>query len=189
MTPADSLQHKSVLVGITGGIASYKSATLVSRLVQSGAQVTVAMTESATRFITPLTLQALSGNPVYTSVWDQHESADPQHIRLADRLDAAVIAPATMNTIAKLAIGMTDDVVSLILSAVDRSATPVLIAPSMNATMWTQPSTKRNVEQLREDGFRIVGPDEGWQACRHVGAGRMVEPEDLLAALAEAVGD
>lgn len=172
------------MVGVTGGIAAYKACWLVSRLAQGGATVTVAMTESATRFVTPLTFQALSGKPVYTSPWQHVESQDPQHISLATSCDLAVVAPCTMDCLARLATGRTDDVVTLILSAVDRAKTPVLLAPSMNAVMWAQPSTRRNVETLRGDGFEFVGPDEGWQACRTVGAGRMAEPDAILAAVA-----
>lgn len=175
------LADKRVLVGVTGGIAAYKTATVVSRLAQAGASVTVAMTPGATRFVTPLTFQALSGRPVYTTPWEHIESHDPQHISLAEALDIALIAPATMDCLARLATGRTEDVVSLILSAVDLSKTPVLLAPAMNTTMWSQASTQRNVATLRGDGFRFVGPGEGWQACRRVGPGRMSEPEEILA--------
>lgn len=178
---------KRVLVGVTGGIAAYKTATLVSRLAQAGAQVTVAMTEAATHFITPLTFQALSGRPVYTSAWEHVESQDPQHISLAKAADAAIIAPCTMDCMAKLATGRTDDVVTLILSAIDRTTTPVLLAPSMNVVMWSQPSTQRNAATLHADGFTLVGPADGWQACRQVGTGRMSEPDELLEALRQAV--
>ena len=171
---------KRVLVGVTGGIAAYKACTIVSRLTQSGASVTVAMTEAAARFVTPLTFQSLSGAPVYTSAWDQIESKDPQHISLARSLDLAIVAPATMDCLAKLAIGRSDDVVSLILSAIDRATTPIVLAPAMNETMWTQPSNQRNVKQLVEDGFYMIGPGEGWQACRTIGTGRMSEPEEIL---------
>jgi phosphopantothenoylcysteine decarboxylase/phosphopantothenate--cysteine ligase len=181
---AGAVRGKRILVGVTGGIASYKSCWLVSRLAQSGAVVTVAMTESATKFVTPLTFQALSGKPVYTSAWQHIESHDPQHISLASGADLAIVAPCTMDCLARLATGRTDDVVTLILSAVDRQKTPVLLAPSMNAVMWDQPSTKRNVETLRGDGFEFVGPEAGWQACRTVGTGRMAEPEAILAAVA-----
>ncbi|MEN1704659.1 MAG: flavoprotein [Planctomycetota bacterium] len=184
---ADAFNGKRLVVGVCGGIAAYKTATVVSKLAQAGAEVTVCMTENATRFIPALTLQALSGRHVYTSQWQHVESQDPQHISLADSADAILIAPCTMDCMARLAIGRTDDVVTLILSAVDRSTTPVLLAPAMNHVMWDQPSTKRNLETLRGDGFRFVGPADGWQACRHVGAGRMSEPEDLLDALAEVV--
>lgn len=173
-----------LLVGVCGGIAAYKTATVVSRLAQSGATVTVAMTESATKFVTPLTFQALSAKPVYTSPWQHTEAHDPQHISLADSIDAAVIAPCTMDTMAKLATGRTDDVVTLILSAVDRARVPVLLAPAMNSVMWAQASTQRNAATLDGDGFRFVGPGDGWQACRHVGSGRMSEPEEILDTLA-----
>jgi phosphopantothenoylcysteine decarboxylase/phosphopantothenate--cysteine ligase len=181
----DAVRGKKILVGITGGIAAYKSCWLVSRLAQRGAVVTVAMTESATKFVTPLTFQALSGKPVYTSAWQHIESHDPQHISLATGADLAVVAPCTMDCLGRLATGRTDDVVTLILSAVDRRKTPVLLAPSMNAVMWDQPSTQRNVETLRGDGFEFVGPEAGWQACRTVGTGRMAEPAAILAAVAE----
>ncbi len=185
MNPA--FEDKRVLVGVTGGIAAYKSAMLVSRLAQSGASVTVAMTPAATRFVTALTFQALSGRPVYTTPWEHIESHDPQHVSLADSIDAAVVAPCSMDCLARLASGRADDVVTLILSAVDRARAPVLLAPAMNAQMWSQPATQRNIATLRADGFLFVGPTEGWQACRRVGPGRMSEPEDIVAALGGAL--
>lgn len=178
---------RRILVGLSGGIACYKSAFVVSRLVQAGAEVTVLMTEASTRFVTPLTFQALSGRPVYTSQWEHIESHDPQHITLARSADLLLIAPCTMDMMAKLAIGRTDDVVSLVASAIDRRKQPCLLAPSMNAVMWSQPATQRALAQLREDGFTIVGPDSGWQACRTEGPGRMSEPEAILAAVAAAL--
>jgi len=181
----DALRGARIIVGATGGIAAYKSATLVSRLAQRGAEVTCLMTDSATRFITPLTLQALSGRPVYTSQWEHVESQDPQHISLARSADVGVVAPCTMDAMAKFATGRTDDVLSLVISAIDRRRTPVLLAPSMNEVMWSQPSTQRNLETLRGDGFSFVGPGEGWQACRAVGTGRMSEPEQILDAIVE----
>lgn len=181
------VKGKRIIIGVTGGIAAYKTAMIVSRLAQAGAEVTVAMTEAATHFVTPLTFQALSGRTVYTSSWEHVESKDPQHISLADAADAAIVAPCTMDCMAKLATGRTDDVVTLILSAVDRAKTPVLLAPSMNTVMWSQPATLRNARQLADDGFTLVGPGDGWQACRHVGAGRMSEPEVILAALIAAL--
>lgn len=182
---ANPLVGRRILVGVTGGIAAYKTAALVSRLAQEGADVTVAMTDAATRFVTPLTFQALSANPVYTSQWEHVESSDPQHVALARQADIAVVAPCTMDCMAKLAVGLTEDVVCLILGAVDRAKTPVLLAPSMNAEMWGQASTRRNVERLVEDGFEMVGPGEGWQACRTEGVGRMSEPEEILGAVVE----
>ncbi len=175
--------NASILVGVCGGIAAYKSAALVSTLAQRGDSVTVCMTDAATRFVAPLTFEALSGRRVLTSAWEQVESHDSQHVALARSTDLAVIAPTTMDTLAKLATGRADDVVTLILAAVDRARTPVLLAPSMNATMWAQPATQRNVETLRSDGFRFVGPDSGWQACRTDGAGRMAEPDAILSAI------
>ncbi len=188
--PASALALRGVrvVVGVTGGIAAYKTCWLVSRLAQAGAEVTVLMTEAATRFVGPITFQALSGRPVYTSAWEHVESQDPQHINLARAADVAIVAPCTMDCMAKLAAGLTDDVVTLVLSAIDRAKTPVLLAPSMNEAMWNQPATQRNARLLVGDGFRLIGPGEGWQACRTVGAGRMSEPEELLAAVVAAAG-
>lgn len=183
----DALNGASVIVAVTGGIAAYKTCWLVSRLAQAGAEVTVLMTQDATRFVTPLTFQALSGKPVYTSQWEHVENKDPQHIGLARRADLAIVAPCTMNTIAKLAHGLADDIVTVVLSAIERSKTPVLLAPAMNEAMWGQASTQRNAKQLVEDGFELIGPAEGWQACRTVGAGRMVEPEQLLDEVAQRI--
>ncbi len=181
------VRGKRIIVGVTGGIAAYKACTLVSRLAQAGGEVTVCMTPAATKFVTPLTFQALSARPVYTSAWEHVESHDPQHVSLASGAHAVVIAPCTMDCIARLAHGLTDDVVTLVVSAVDRKKTPVLLAPSMNAAMWSQASTQRNLETLRRDGFVLVGPDEGWQACRTVGQGRMSEPEVILERVAAAL--
>lgn len=171
---------RRVLVGVCGGIAAYKTCTIVSRLAQAGAHVTVAMTPSATQFVAPLTFQALSARPVYTSPWQHIESQDPQHIKLAETTDLAIVAPCTMDALARLATGRADDVVTLILSAIDRTRTPVLLAPSMNTVMWSQPATQRNLKQIQEDGFEVVAPGVGWQACRQVGPGRMAEPEEIL---------
>ena len=176
-----------MIVGLTGGIACYKVAHVVSALTQEGVEVTVAMTEAATRFVTPLTFQALSGRPVCTSPWEHPESADVQHIALAAAADLMLIAPCTMNMLAKLATGHADDIVSLIAAAIDVKTKPILLAPSMNAVMYGQPSTQRNLRQLAEDGFRIIPPASGWQACRAEGIGRLPEPEVLLAAVREAL--
>lgn len=181
---------RRIFVGVTGGISAYKVCTLVSRLVQAGADVTVAMTDGATKFVTALTFASLSGKQVFTSPWDhigEGGAQDPQHISLARALDAAIVAPCTMDCAARLATGRADDAVTLILSAVDRAKTPVLLAPAMNAAMWAQPATQRNLATLRADGFAIIGPSEGWQACRTSGPGRMSEPEELFAALATAI--
>jgi phosphopantothenoylcysteine decarboxylase/phosphopantothenate--cysteine ligase len=152
-------------------------------MAQRGADVTVAMTDAATRFIAPLTFQALSGRPVYTSQWEHIEAHDPQHIRLARAADLMLIAPCSMDMLAKLAHGRTDDVVSLIASAIDLKRQPALLAPSMNDVMWNQPSTQRNLAQLQRDGFEIIGPGAGWQACRSEGIGRLAEPQEILVAI------
>ena len=181
------MRGKRVLVGVTGGIAAYKACIVMSKLAQAGAEVTVIMTEAATKFVTPLTFQALSGRPVYTSPWEHVESNDPQHVSLARQADVAVVCPCSMDTLAKLATGRADDVVTLVLAAVDREKTPVLLAPSMNEAMWNQPATQRNLRTLDGDGYRFIGPGEGWQACRTVGVGRMSEPEEILHAVVGAL--
>jgi phosphopantothenoylcysteine synthetase/decarboxylase len=176
---------RRIIIGLSGGIACYKVASVVSALVQGGAEVTVAMTEAAARFVAPLTFQALSGRPVYESQWSHIESHDPQHISLARSAELMLIAPCTMDMLAKLAGGRTDDVVSLIASAVDVSSgrQPILLAPSMNEVMYNQPSTQRNLAQLRADGFEIIEPGAGWQACRTEGVGRLAEPDEILRAV------
>lgn len=181
--PGSPVSGKRIVVGVTGGIAAYKACWLVSRLAQAGAEVTVLMTPAATKFVGPITFQALSGRPVYTSPWEHVESSDPQHISLARAADLAIVAPCTMDCLARLAHGFTDDIVTLVLSAIDRRRTPVLLAPSMNSVMWEQPPNQRNLAQVQADGFTVIAPGEGWQACRTVGAGRMAEPEELLAAI------
>ena len=183
----DRLSGRRIVIGVCGGIAAYKVASVVSTLVQADAEVHVAMTEGACRFVTPLTFQALAGRAVYTSVWDQHEKADPKHVRLADQLDVALVAPCTMDMLGKLVLGRADDAVSAILAAVDRTRVPVLLSPSMNTQMWNQPSTQRNLTTLSEDGFRILAPGEGWQACRRTGPGRLPEPDELVEAVAKAL--
>jgi len=138
------------------------------------------MTDAPTQFVTPLTFQARSGRPVRSDQWAHVDCSCPQHIALARRSDLVLVAPATMDLLARLASGFTDDVVSLVCSAVDRRTTPVIVAPSMNAVMWEQPANRRNVETLRGDGYEVIDPDSGWQACRTEGPGRLPEPEALL---------
>lgn len=176
-----------VIVGVTGGIACYKVAHVVSRLTQAGVEVTVAMSGGAARFVTPLTFQALSGRPVYTSQWEHVETHDPQHVSLARSADAMLVAPCTMDMLARLAHGRADDVVSLIASAIDRARQPALLAPAMNEVMWRQPATQRNLEQLRADGWSVIEPTEGWQACRTEGMGRLAEPETIIEAVTAAL--
>jgi len=185
--PQADLAGRRVLVCVTGGIAAYKTATVVSRLSQRGCDVRVAMTEAATKFVSPLTFESLSGHPVVTGIWDHHDPGDVQHVNLADRTEVALVAPCSMDCLARLAHGHASDPVTLIVSAIDRTRTPVLLAPSMNSVMLAQPSTQRNLEQIREDGYQVLDAESGWQACRHVGPGRMPEPEALIAVVSEAL--
>jgi phosphopantothenoylcysteine decarboxylase/phosphopantothenate--cysteine ligase len=172
---ADS-DAKRILLGVTGGIAAYKSAELVRELQRRGADVQVAMTDSACQFITPVTMQALSGKPVYTSMWDSRVPNGMPHIELSRDRELIVVAPATADFIAKLVHGNADDLLSTLCLARE---CPLLVAPAMNRQMWENPATRRNLMQLRQDGIDVLGPDEGDQACGEVGAGRMLEPIDL----------
>jgi phosphopantothenoylcysteine decarboxylase/phosphopantothenate--cysteine ligase len=176
-----TLSSRSLLVCVCGGIAAYKVADLVSKLAQAKASVTVAMTDEAQKFVGPATFRALSANSVYTDLWDHLEGKDPQHIRLAQTADLVVVAPCTANTLAKMAHGLADDLVSTILLATDPRK--VLIAPAMNEAMWNHPATQRNAKAVFDDGVQFVGPGAGWQACRTVGVGRMSEPAEILAAI------
>ncbi len=179
-----ALKGRRILVALSGGIACYKIASLVSTVAQVGADVTVMMTEAATRFVTPLTFQTLSGRPVYTSMWQAEENFDAQHIALARGCDLVILAPATANMLAKISHGICDDLVSTVICALPRE-TPVLIAPAMNTEMWNNPITQKNVAELRDTlNYQFIGPDEGWQACRTSGAGRMSEADDIVAAAA-----
>ncbi|HEY7115639.1 MAG TPA: flavoprotein [Tepidisphaeraceae bacterium] len=172
-----ALKGREVIVAVCGGIAAYKVADVVSKLVQAGAGVTVCMTEDAQRFVTALTFEALSGRPVRTGTFALVESSDPQHIALTERADLMLVAPATANVIAKVAHGLTDDLVSLMICA---AACPVVFAPAMNNRMWAHPVARENVEKLIGLGYRFVGPEEGWLACRNVGAGRLSEPATIV---------
>jgi phosphopantothenoylcysteine decarboxylase/phosphopantothenate--cysteine ligase len=174
------LAGREIIVAVCGGIAAYKVADLVSKLVQRGAGVTVAMTKEAQKFVTPLTFQALSGRPVRTDTFDLPDSSDPQHIGLTERADLMLIAPATANIIAKAAAGICDDLVSLMICA---AACPVVFAPAMNNRMWDNPINQQNVAKLSTLNYRFIGPEEGWLACRNVGAGRMSEPQALVEAI------
>ena len=177
---ASSLQGKTIVLGITGGIAAYKAATLCSRLVQRGAKVRVVMTESAAKFIPPLTLQTLSRHPVYTDTFDERDPAVVSHIDLADSADIVIVAPATANIIAKMAHGLADDMLSTTLLA---TTAPVIVAPAMNVHMYGHPAVEHNIRLLASRGVRFVEPGTGQLACGYVGKGRMEEPE----AIAEAV--
>ncbi len=174
--PADALADREVLVCVCGGIAAYKTAALVSMLVQRGGRVTVAMTRAARRFVGRTTFEALSGRPVATSLWRGGGSVP--HIALGQSADLIVVAPATANILGKLAGGIADDLVSTLLLGAEA---PVLLAPAMNARMWRHPAVQRNVAFLRDAGYAFTGPEEGWQACRAVGPGRMAEPQTICA--------
>ncbi|MDP7008300.1 MAG: flavoprotein [Phycisphaerales bacterium] len=182
------LAGRHLLVALTGGIACYKIAALVSTLVQIDVTVDVLMTDAATRFISPLTFESLTSRQVFDSQWKHGKNCSPRHIQLAKQADGVLVAPCTMNMLAKLATGRTDDPVSLVVSAVNRETTPVLLAPSMNVTMLEQPVTKRNILTLQQDGFTILESDDGWQACKSNGKGRLPEPESLLASFAACFG-
>ncbi len=181
------IEGRTIAVGVCAGIASYKVCSVVSALAQCGAQVTVAMTADAQRFVTPLVFQSLSGRAVIASPWESASPADPQHIRIASAVDLYLIAPCTMDMLARLAGGRCDDAVSLLAASIDRSRAPVLLAPSMNEAMWRQPATQRNLATLRDDGFAVLDPASGWQACRSIGPGRLPEPDELLGAISESL--
>ena len=168
-----SLRDRTIVVGVTGGIACYKACELVRELGQSGANVRVVMTAGARNFVTPLTLQTLSGNAVGGDVFSCSEEAEIGHIRLADEADLVCVAPATANVIAKMAHGIADDLLTTVLLA---TRAPVLVAPAMNVHMWEHPATQENVSTLVRRGVRLVGPASGQLACGHEGPGRLVEP-------------
>jgi phosphopantothenoylcysteine decarboxylase/phosphopantothenate--cysteine ligase len=173
-----ALTGKKILLGLTGGIAAYKAAELARLLVRQGADVRVAMTDAATRFVTPTTMQALSGRPVWTDLWDARVSDAMGHIELSRDRELIAVAPATADFIAKLANGLADDLLSSLCLA--RRA-PLVIAPAMNVEMWQNPATQRNVARLLEDGVVLAGPAAGDQACGEVGPGRMLEPGEIAA--------
>ncbi|HSS28288.1 MAG TPA: bifunctional phosphopantothenoylcysteine decarboxylase/phosphopantothenate--cysteine ligase CoaBC, partial [Usitatibacter sp.] len=173
----DKVLNRRVLLGVTGGIAAYKVAELARLLIRNNVEVQVAMTEAATRFVTPATFQALTGKPVVTDLWDASFANNMAHIELSRGADAIVVAPASADFLAKLAHGIADDLLSTTCLA--RNC-PLLVAPAMNVEMWDNPATQRNVATLRADGVTVMGPAPGDQACGEVGMGRMLEPEELL---------
>jgi phosphopantothenoylcysteine decarboxylase/phosphopantothenate--cysteine ligase len=184
-----TLKGREVLVGVTGGIAAYKAAMLVSRLVEAGAKVSVVMTEHATRFVAPLTFQTLSGRPVGTDLYAPPEGFMPacrsgrsEHLALADLAEVAIVAPATANLLGKLAHGIADDLLTTVLLALEA---PVVVAPAMNVRMWAHPAVQANVEVLRQRGVHVVGPEDGRLACGVKGKGRMAEPETILKVITE----
>ncbi len=175
--PASTKPIHHILLGVTGGIAAYKSAILVRRLKDAGFAVRVVMTTGAQAFVTPLTFQALSGEPVHTSLLDADAEAGMGHIELARWADLVLVAPASANAMARIAAGMADDLLATLILA---TQAPVLVAPAMNQQMWANRLTQRNLETLRDYGVQVIAPGAGSQACGEVGAGRMPEPEDLV---------
>ena len=181
-----ALSQKKILLGVSGGIAAYKSATLARRLIDEGATVRVVMTQGAQAFIQPLTFQALTGNPVHLDLLDPAAEAAMGHIELARWPDAILIAPASANTLARLAHGLADDLLSTLCLASD---VPIHVAPAMNRLMWANAATRANSEILASRGISFFGPGEGFQACGETGAGRMLEPEDIRDSLIAAMQD
>ena len=181
---ANSLAGYELLLGVTGGIAAYKAAALCSMLTKAHARVTVAMTEHARQFVGPLTFSTLSGRMVYGDLFASEDVYDTQHIGLTDRADLIVVAPATANIIGKMAGGICDDLLSTLLCAAESD---ILLAPAMNHRMWRHPAVARNVETLRQWGCHFVGPDSGRLACGDSDIGRMAEPEDIFACIAEII--
>ena len=180
-----ALAGQQVLLGVSGGIAAYKAAELVRRLGDAGALVRVVLTEGAARFVTPLTFQALSGNPVRTSLWDESAEAAMGHIELARWASQVVIAPASADVIARLAHGMANDLLTTLCLA---TAAPIAVAPAMNQLMWAKAATQANVATLRERGIAVLGPASGSQACGEFGAGRLLEAENIVAELVRLQG-
>lgn len=174
------LKGKNILLGVTGGVAAYKSAALVRLLRAAGAEVQVVMTEAGSRFVTPVTFQALSGRPVFVDAWDARIANNMAHIELARAAHAILVAPASADFLARLAHGLADDLLSTLILARD---VPLLVAPAMNRQMWENPATRRNVATLSADGVAFLGPASGTQACGESGEGRMLEPEALCEAL------
>ena len=179
------LNGKHIILGITGGIAVYKSAELVRLLKKQGARVFVVMTEGAKEFVTPLTFTTLSGEPVHDSLWLNRAGVDSNiaHINLSREADAMLIAPCTANVMAKIAHGMSDDLLSNLVLARERGACPLAIAPAMNVQMWDNLATQRNLAQITQDGIHVFGPAHGDQACGEIGAGRMLEPTEIVSLL------
>lgn len=180
------MKGKRIVVGVTGGIAVFKAAGLVSRLAQEGADVRVIMTESASKFVTPLTFQTLSRNPVTMDTFDEKDPSVVSHINLADHADLFVIAPATANILAKMAHGLGDDMLSTTLLA---TRAPILIAPAMNVHMYENPVVQKNIRKLQALGHRFIDPASGQLACGYVGRGRMEEPEGILAVVEEMLAE
>jgi phosphopantothenoylcysteine decarboxylase/phosphopantothenate--cysteine ligase len=176
------MRDRELIIGVTGGIAAFKTAALVSQLVQRGAQVTVVTTAAAEQFVGPSTYAALTGRPVPARTFDEAHHPLGAHIELAERGELLCVAPATANFLAKAANGIADDLLSTLYLSFDG---PVLVAPAMNGQMWKKPVVQRNVAQLRRDGVHLVDPEEGWLSCRQRDVGRMAAPETILDAIGQ----
>lgn len=175
------MKGRELLIGVTGGVAAFKTAALVSQLVQQGAGVTVVMTEASKQFVGAATFAALTGRPVAEKIFDERLFPLGAHIQLAEKAELFCVAPVTADYLAKTAHGLADDLLSTLYLSFSG---PVIFAPAMNCEMWDKPVVQRNVEQLRRDGVQFVDPEEGWLSCRKKGAGRMAAPEKILAAIA-----
>lgn len=175
------ISGRRLIVGVTGGIAAYKTAGLVSQLVQSGADVSVVMTRSSQEFVGQATFAALTAKPVATELFDPHYPLGA-HIELAQNADLLCVAPASAHCLARFAQGTSDDLLSTLYLCF---AGPILLAPAMNVQMWENPAVQRNVQRLRDDGVHFVGPEDGWLSCRQSGVGRMVDPEQIAASVAD----
>ncbi len=171
------MKGRELVIGVTGGIAAYKTATLVSRLVQAGAGVTVVMTRSATELVAPKTFEALSGRPVGVEMF---ATGVHPHIEMADRAELMCIAPATANLLAKAAAGLADDLLTTTLLSFGG---PVVVAPAMNSKMWAKPAVQRNLRQLRDDGLILIDPEEGYLSCGAQGPGRMASPDSIFSVI------
>jgi phosphopantothenoylcysteine decarboxylase/phosphopantothenate--cysteine ligase len=180
------LKNKTIVLGITGGIAAYKAADIASKLTQAGANVEVVMTESATKLITPLALRNITGRPVVTDMFELGSESSVEHIALAEAADAVAIAPATANTIAKLAVGIADNMLCCIVLA---TKVPVIVAPAMNDNMFQNPITQENLAKLKARGFTIIDPEYGRLASGKTGWGRLAEVETIIKAIEQVVGD
>ena len=175
------MNGRELVVGVTGGIAAFKTAALVSQLVQSGASVTVVLTAAGEKFVGRATFEALTGRPVNSSVFGEPAHPLGAHIDLATRGELLCVAPATADFLAKAAHGLADDLLSTLVLAFNG---PIVLAPAMNTAMWEKPAVQRNLQQLRDDGFHIVDPEAGWLSCRQKGVGRMAPPETIAAEIA-----
>jgi phosphopantothenoylcysteine decarboxylase len=180
-------EHKTIVLGVTGSIAAYKAADLASHLTKQGCQVHVVMSADAQRFITPLAFKTISRHPVVTDLYDEEEGWKPIHVRLADEADLLLVAPATANNIAKLALGLADDALTCIALALNPKAR-VLMAPAMNGKMWSHPATQENVARLKDRGAEFIGPEEGLLACGYEGLGRLWSVEKIAARALELLG-